>query len=135
MATERDKFEVNLLRLIKDNTLQIISVEYYLKREGVENRKPFSKDKFLNMLRSSSFPFEGGLSYFFPPIKEKNQLRIDGGFADPYYEKNIVVWLQIQDGYTCEDIENELNAAIVIDLDKMRAKKQKYMVDGYLTVH
>ena len=132
MKTKKNTFEINLLRLINSNILQIESVESYLKRDGIENRKPFSEERFMNMLKYSSFPFDDKLSYFFPPIRGNNKLRIDGGCFDPYCDTSFVIWLKIKDGYTCEDIEKELNAAIVIDFDKLRTKKQKYIADSYL---
>lgn len=121
----KDKFDINLLRLIDAKKLKIESVEHYLKREGMENRKPFDENRFLNMLKNSCFPFEGGLSYCFVRIMDVLILRIDGGHNDPYYPENFVVWLNIQDGYTRNDIEDELNAAPIIDMNTVRQNKNK----------
>lgn len=115
MKVQKDKFEINLLRMIDNQILQVESVDYCLKREEIEHKKPFGQEKFLNMLKNSVFPFEGGLSYFFLP---NNKLRINGGTLDPYYDKDIVVTFVIQDGYSCKDIDKELNKATVTQIGR-----------------
>lgn len=123
MKPIQSKFERNLIRLVNDNTLEITNTEYFLKREGIENRKPYSKNKFLNMIKNAIFPFGGGLSYLFLPTSFNNMLRIFGGEGDPYYDKVIVMTMRIKNGYTKADIEKELDNAIIVELNSIRAKK------------
>lgn len=124
MKPIQDKFERNLIRLMDDNILEIENTEYYLKREGIENSKPCSENKFLNMLKNSTFPFEGGLSYFLIPLDFNCMLRLYGGENDPYYDKVIFMTIRVKDGYTKADIERELDKAVVIDFNSFRTKKK-----------
>lgn len=124
MKPIKDKFEKNLIRLIDDNILEIVNTEYYLKREGIENRKSYSEKKFLNMLKNSIFPFEDGLSYLFLPLSSDCMLRIFGGENDPYYDKVLLMTIRIKDGYTKAVIEKELDKAMVIDLSSMKNRKR-----------
>lgn len=115
MKQKRDKIELNILRLMNLGIIQIEKVEYYLKCEGMENRKAYSKDRFLEMLKSSCYPFEGGLSYLVFPHRSGYKLRLDGGEEDTTSPSNIVAWFFIKNGYYKGKIENELNKAMIID--------------------
>lgn len=113
----------NLVELIENNTILIVSVENKVKAcSDITETENITPEKFIESLQylNEAKLFKDGIDFYYE-FTGKNGVHIEVVMKNPYLDEYFYVKCMIKDGFSIEDIDKKLRETIFDRMDKKLA--------------
>ena len=110
----------NLVKLIENGTITIVSVENKVKAcSDIMETDNVTPEEFIESLQylNEAKLFRNGIDFYYE-FSEKNDVHIESAMKNPYLDEFFYVECVIKDGISIEDIDKKLRETIFDRIDK-----------------